>query len=201
MAALLAACASTPVAPYRGTAPATETIYVVAQGWHTGIGLATDAIAGPLAALARDFPGARYLVFGWGERDYYMAVNPGSGDLLRALFPGPSVVLVQALPDAPSATFGDADTYALAVSREGLNRLSDYLWDAFARNEWGEVLRIADGPYPASAFYASSGTYDIDNTCNTWTAEALHVAGLPVSAAGVVSAGQVIDRVRGLALH
>ena len=30
--------------------------------------------------------------------------------------------------------------------------------------------------------------------CNTWTAEALRVAGLPVSATGVVFAAQVLDQ-------
>ena len=36
-------------------------------------------------------------------------------------------------------------------------------------------------------------------TCNTWTAAALRVAGLPVSEAGVIFAGQVLDQVRPLA--
>jgi hypothetical protein len=48
------------------------------------------------------------------------------------------------------------------------------------------AVRIAPGPYPESAFYASSGTYSLDYTCNTWTATALKAAGLPIQASGVV---------------
>jgi hypothetical protein len=57
-------------------------------------------------------------------------------------------------------------------------------------------MRIADGPYPGSLFYASSGTYSGFYTCNTWTADALRVGGLPVSSDGVLFAGQVMDRAR-----
>ena len=55
------------------------------------------------------------------------------------------------------------------------------------------------GPFPQSFFYASTKTYDLTHTCNTWTAAALRVAGLPVSEAGIVFAGQVLDQVRPLA--
>jgi hypothetical protein len=58
----------------------------------------------------------------------------------------------------------------------------------------GILERVGTGPYPQSVFYASAGTYNLSHTCNTWTAEALRVAGLPVNAAGVVFAGQVLGQ-------
>ncbi len=195
---LLTSCVWGPE-PYEGGAPRTETVYVAALGWHTEIGLRADGITGPLAALEREFPGASYFVFGWGERDYYMAANPGLADLMRALVPGPAVMLVRGLHRSPAETFGAADVYAVPVSLEGMDRLSQYLWGYLDKDGKGELRRAGDGPEPESAFYAAAGTYDIGNTCNTWTAEALNAAALPVSAAGVVFAGQVVDRVRGLA--
>lgn len=197
-AALLAGCAWTPVKPYEGAAPATETVYVAALGWHTEIGLRADAVTGPLAVLKREFPGASYFTFGWGERDFYMAPNPGLADALRAVVPGPAVMLVRGLRRSPAETFGAADVYAVPVSPEGMDRLSQYLWRYLDEEGKGELRRAGDGPYPESTFYAAAGTYDMGNTCNTWTAQALNVAGLPVSAVGVVFAGQVVDRVRGL---
>ena len=53
-----------------------KVVYVVSGGWHTELGLPLAEISGPLVVLKPDFPGARYLVFGWGARDYYMASNP-----------------------------------------------------------------------------------------------------------------------------
>lgn len=196
----LAGCAWSPVRPYRGQAPRLQTLYVIASGWHTEIGVAADALSGPLARMQREFPHARYLVFGWGEREYYMAPNPGLGDLLRALLPAPSVMLVIPTEHSPASFFaGKANLFALPVAQQGLDRLSRFLWDYLDTGVQQQTRRIGNGPYRESAFYASKGTYSLANTCNTWTAEALRVAGLPVSPAGVVSAGQLVDQLRGLA--
>src|SRR5260221_4334572 len=83
-AALMTACAWTPVEPYKGATPRTETVYLAVFGWHTEIGLRADTITGPLAALEREFPGASYFTFGWGKRGYYMAADPGVADLPRS---------------------------------------------------------------------------------------------------------------------
>ncbi|MGH7002280.1 MAG: DUF2459 domain-containing protein, partial [Stellaceae bacterium] len=93
----LAGCATAPaevVQPYCGAAPKLQTLYVIAGGWHTEISIPVDVLSQPLAALPEISPDVRYVVFGWGQRDYYMARNPGFGDLLAASVPGPSVVLV-----------------------------------------------------------------------------------------------------------
>ena len=64
-----------------------EAIYVLRGGWHTELALPLQLIDSPLSGLKSDFPGARYLVFGWGARDYYMAQNPGIAKATRALSP------------------------------------------------------------------------------------------------------------------
>jgi uncharacterized protein (TIGR02117 family) len=188
-------CGTTnPVARYPESAPPTEAIYVISGGWHTELGLPLEALSGPLAALVPDFPNAGYLIFGWGARDYYMAEKPGIGDLLRAATPGPAVMLVIPLQISPEMFFGPSNVFALPTPPEGIRRLSHFLWEYLDQDEKGAPHRIGVGPYPQSVFYASTGTYNLGHTCNTWTAEALRVAGLPVSTSGVVLAGQVLDQ-------
>jgi len=132
--------------------------------------------------------GAGYLVFGWGARDYYMARNPGIGDILRAVAWGPAVMLVIPLKIAPEAFFGISNAVVIHVSPGGIERLSQLLWNYLATDEEGVPRRIGAGLYPESVFYASIGTYNLSHTCNTWTAEG--AAGYrPVSATGVVFAG------------
>jgi hypothetical protein len=65
---------------------------------------------------------------------------------------------------------------------------------SLAKDAAGMPRRLGPGPDPQSVFYAATGTYDLSHTCNTWTAEALRAAGAPVSAAGVVFAGQLLDQ-------
>ena len=171
-----------------------DMVYVVAGGWHTEVALAVGEISGALARLVAAFRGAPYLIFGWGARDYYMARNPDLGDLLRAAVPGPAVVLVVPLGIRPTAYLAPGEAWPIPLTREGAADLSQFLWDSVAKSEAGAPVRAGDGPYPQSVFYAAIGTYDAANTCNTWTAEALHAADLPVTAAGVVFAAQLVDQ-------
>lgn len=187
-------------APAGAADPAPSVIYVISNGWHTEIGVPAERLTGPLALLGPAFPGARYLVFGWGQRAFYMAARPTWTEALRALLPAPSVVLVLGLGESPLHAFiGDVHVVALPVTQDGWSNLTAFLWQSFAETRVARPERIAAGPYPASAFYASSSTYDGAHTCNTWTAEALHAAGLPIGADGVVFASQVMRQVRHLA--
>jgi uncharacterized protein (TIGR02117 family) len=184
----VAGCTQPPLLPETAAEPRAEAIYVLAGGWHTELALPVSLIGDGVAALKPDFPGARYLVFGWGARDYYMAAGPGLAEALGAILPGPAVMLVMALPAAPVSS---DDASLVFISRHGAERLSRWLWDELAKDRDGRPYRIAAGPYPQSVFYAASGRYDITHTCNTWTAEALRIAGLPVSTAGIIFADQV----------
>jgi uncharacterized protein (TIGR02117 family) len=195
----LADCSATnPLEPDSRSATRNEVVYVISGGRHTELGLPQAEISGPLAALKPDFPVAGYLVFGWGAHDYYMARNPGIEELLRAAAPGPAVMLVIPLPIAPEAFFGAANTFVIPVSQDGVQRLSQFLGSYLAVDKEGFFRRISPGPYPQSAFYASTGTYNLGHTCNTWTAEGLRVAGLSVSTAGVIFASRVLNQLPAL---
>ena len=198
VAAWAAACSPAPPQPVAG--PADPTIYVIGRGWHTDLGLAAQDIGRPLAAVKSGFPGVRYLTFGFGDRGYVLSRRTSVVDMLLAMFPGQGAMLVTALRASPAEAFGDADTIALRLPPAGLERAAAFLWGYIGKDRAGEPRRLADGPYPGSAFYASDGTYDAFHTCNTWVAEALRAGGLPIEAAGVVLAGQVMDQARRLAL-
>ncbi len=199
MAYGISGCSSAPTVRYAASAADNGVIYLIDGGWHTELGIGSPAISGPLATLKSGFPKAKYLVFGWGAHDYYMAQNPGIAELLRAVVSGPAVMLVVPLEISPQIFAGATNTFALPISRDGVERLSELLWNDLAKDEEGVPRRVGAGPFPQSFFYASTKTYDLTHTCNTWTAVALRVAGLPVSEAGVVVAGQVLNQVRPLA--
>lgn len=175
--------------------PGTQTVYLITGGWHTEIGLDVNAISGPLAALGKVNPGAEYLVFGWGQRDYYMASDPGLGDLLRAAGPGPAVMLTIPLRRNPFDAFGRTKAMAVPVSPEGLASLSAHLWREIQKDAGGVPQPIAAGPHPDSRFYASTSVYDLTRNCNRWTAEALRIAGVPVRTEGIIFASNVVDQV------
>jgi uncharacterized protein (TIGR02117 family) len=193
----LAGCSSpTPPATHREPPAEGVAAYVIAGGWHTEIALPIHAIQGPLRALTPDFSGAQFLAFGWGERNYYMARAPTIGDAMRALLPGPAVLLVTPLYRPPRESRSGAQVFEVGLSTAGLGRLSNHLWAAFETSGDGTPRRLAPGPDPGSAFYVATGTYSATYTCNTWTAESLRAGGLPVTPEGVVLASHVTDQLR-----
>jgi hypothetical protein len=180
-------------------APQAAISFVIDRGWHTDIGIGVEDMHGPLTTFEQTFPGVRYLVFGFGDRAYLLARHRMLLDTVGALFPGPGAILVTALRAPPADAFGAEHVVPLPLSRAQLDRLTGFIWDDLQKDPRGLPLMIADGPYPGSLFYASSATYDLAYTCNTWTADALHVAGLPISSDGVVFASQLMRRVRSAA--
>ena len=203
LALVLAACsvpAPAPASPWAEPAGGAE-IYVVQRGWHTDIGLPVESIEAPLSGLERDFPGVRFLTFGFGERQFLVTRKRSFGAMLRALLPSQSAVLVTALQATPEAAFGTRNVVRLLVSQAALVRIKTGLWRTFEVSG-GAAIRLAAGPYPGSAFYAGRTTYDLFFTCNTWTAGILRDGGLAVPATGVVLSDQVMAwQITALANH
>lgn len=194
----LVGCRSTPLPTFQEPPSDGVAIHVIAGGWHTEIALPVHVIHGPLRGLTADFPGAQYLVFGWGERNYYMTRAPTFDDAVRALFPGPAVLLVTPLYGPPRDSRPGAQVFEVGLPMAGLEPLSNYLWAALEKSGDGTPRRLAAGPGPGSVFYVATGTYSASYTCNTWTAEGLRAGGVPVTSAGVVFASQVTDQLRSL---
>jgi hypothetical protein len=146
--------------------------------------------------LRARFTGARSFTFGFGERLYVQKRDRTAFDALRALLPSDGMVLVTALNTTPAAAFGADDAIPLAVSAEGFAGVKDFVRGSISDDAAGAPAFLGDGPYPGSAFYATTRTYYGLFTCNTWTAQALRAGGVPVTADGVVFASEVMGQVR-----
>lgn len=175
------------------------TLYVIDRGWHTDIGFPATEVTMPLAQLGQGFAGARTLVVGFGDRAYVLPGGKGFFGMLQALVPGRGLLLVTALRTTPQRAFGARNVVTLRLSRAGLDRVMRFVWHDTTHGAADRPHRVGDGPYPGSMFYASSATYAGYYTCNTWTADALHSAGLPVSASGILLADQLMENARAAA--
>lgn len=164
-------------------------------GWHTGLVLPAAEL-GPLRPLLRGGGPPKYLSFGWGNRRFYMAAHPGSGDAIAALWRSPSVLFVQAAAAPADLLGGGVGIRWVCADRQEVWRLDRYIEHSLVRP--ASPIDLGRGPFPDSRFYASTGHYSAVHTCNTWTIAALEYAGLPVSADGVIFAGQAERRARGL---
>lgn len=159
------------------------TIHIATNGHHTGLILpAADAgVDWALLVRPEDLPDpgryGRYLLFGWGDRDFYLN-TPTWADLrpvtaLSAIIgSGGSLVHVDHLDRPEEAVTVRAITLRPAEYR----RLVRFIT---ARFEPGG--RAIPGYGAADVFYPARGRYSLFYTCNSWTADALAEAGVRVA--------------------
>jgi uncharacterized protein (TIGR02117 family) len=181
-------------------ASAAHRIWVVSNGWHSGIVLARPDVPESVIPEIADFPQARFLEFGWGDAEFYPAREAGAWLALRAAFPGPAVMHVAGLPDHPARIWPQVTILPFAMNAEALSRLLVFLRNSFDRAGAGRAAASARGIYPFSLFYPATGRFHLFNNCNSWTAQALSAAGLGASLGGVNTADDLISRIRPFAV-
>jgi uncharacterized protein (TIGR02117 family) len=189
------------LAPTLGLARgAAHRIWVVSNGWHSGIVLARPDVPESVIPEIADFPQARFFEFGWGDAEFYPAQEAGAWLALRAAFPGPAVMHVAGLPDHPARIWPQVTILQFMLDADGLRRLLDFLRQSFDREGAARAVVRARGIYPFSLFYPATGRFHLFNNCNSWTAQALSAAGLGASLGGVNTADDLISRIRPFAV-
>jgi Protein of unknown function (DUF2459) len=84
-----------------------------------------------------------------------MTRDGGSGEMLTALFPSRSAILLTALRASPTEAFPDEQVVTLRLTQEGVDRMAALIWQALEKSADGAALRLADGPYPGSLFFST----------------------------------------------
>jgi len=186
---LLGGCAVPPPAPC-APPPAGPSGWVIDHGRHTDIALRAEDLSGPVGDLRAWFPGAATLAFGFGKRSFVLAEAGAAAEYLLGPLPGRGVIEVKGRTALPGEAWAGR-AIALPLPPGGLAALLAFLADSIAPSGTPLVLR-------GSLFLDASRGYSPLFTCNTWTAEALRRAGLPVSADGVVLAGALLGQLRPL---
>jgi len=79
----------------------------------------------------------------------------------------------------------------LRLSATAYDALVDYIDETFKREKSLGRAPATPGLFPDSRFYPASRKFSLLRTCNTWVAEALEQAGLPISSGHVITAGNL----------
>jgi hypothetical protein len=198
LCALLAGCA-----PCFSQSPASQpnkqsgaVIYVARRGWHIDIGFPASELQPPLSSVAARFADVHYVFFGFGDQHYLESTHHTASALLAALWPGAGLILATGVSVTPQEAFGSAQVLAVAVTSMQSNEAQRFVWRSLQPHT--AAAPYTPGPYPGSLYLAATPQYSALHTCNTWAAESLAAAGLPVKSSRVIFAGQLWRRVRGL---
>jgi uncharacterized protein (TIGR02117 family) len=177
--------------PLRAQGENARNVFIVNYGWHTSIVIRkADIDLGAVPEL-RDFPDAEYVDIGWGDWDYYQATDPGLGLALKAVFwSSRSVLHVAGFKAAVEKHFSGSEIVRIALADEAFRPLVQFVSAAFSRPDGAPVASLP-GLAPNSRFYPATGRFHLFRTCNTWVAEALRAAGLPITPAYAFTAGNL----------
>ena len=201
LTSLLTACtAAAPFSPPKQSYLDAKTyIFVTSNGWHSGIVVAKADLPPDRLPETADFPEARFFEFGWGDAVFYPAKQVTLGKTLRAaLIPTPAIVHVVGLRAEPARSFPKAEVVSLPIDDVNFGHLVDFIDASFERSGAARAVATGPGLYATSRFYTAKGSFHLFNTCNTWTARALAVAGFDISASGTTSAETLMQQVRAL---
>jgi len=175
-------------------------IFVASNNWHTEIVLPRAQVDAAQMPELADLAPSPWVAFGWGDADYYPARTPGVEAALRAAFKAtPAVLHVTPVTRDPRQFYKGFEVLALERSARQVAALVAYVDGYFARGEDGLAPQTAVGLYRDSRFYAANGKFHALNTCNTWTAQGLMQADLPVGIKRPVYAEELLLQLRPLA--
>ena len=173
-------------------------VYVVQSGWHAGLILDAADISPSALPEIRDFPGARYIEFGWGDWDYYQAPDPGLGLATKAAFWSQGSVLhVYPVRGSLETEYAGREVLEIPVGDLGFDRLVAFVSQTFARPEGFKPASgwAATAAGIAGRFYKAEGKFHLFRNCNSWIAEALRSGGIPLSGF-IVTSGSLMDAIR-----
>ncbi len=162
-------------------------VFVYSNGYHASLVL---PLAGGGVDWSAKFPdsdfvsvrsGATHVMFGWGERDFYMntrrLADLEAGVALRAIAGlGGAVMHVTLIGEPVPGPMLRPLTLPAARYRD----LARFIDASFARDASGRIRVHPGKGYGAhDAFYEGTGRYSLFYTCNEWVARALRAAGEP----------------------
>lgn len=121
-----------------------------------------------------------YLAFGWGDKGFFIDM-PTWDDLTftlafkAAFWLGTTAMHTTYYKDLKE----DENCRRIVISKEQYARLVTFIEDKFKRDLEGNFINIkTDATYGnTDAFYEAKGRYNLFYSCNTWTNDALKIAG------------------------
>lgn len=160
-------------------------ILVLSSPIHTDIAVPVDEVKGADFAFLKDAklpldnPNARWVLFGWGGKAFYVATPALTdirvGPLLKSFTLDSSVMHIQVAGTIDEQRPGIA---TFPVSQEAVRRLLAFARSSFAQKDGAPIHLEGTGYGPDDTFFEALGSFNALIGCNTWTAAALREVGL-----------------------
>lgn len=186
---------SVPMVPADDAVPRDNSVYVISNGFHTGIIIDRYMEGADAIIISKNFAPYRYMDIGWGDEEFYQADDPGLYLGARAiLVPTSSVISVEGF----SANIENVASFSgrmvsIRVDEKSFGKLCAFINASLTKDGGGHPVPVSKG-YGGHVFFKSPRKYHLFNTCNTWVAEAFQYAGYDISPVAVITADTLFRR-------
>ena len=179
--------------------PSCKLVLVAHDSWHAAIILRkADIPSDPLPELV-DFPDAEFIEFSWGDKDYFPNPDAGVFTAIKAAFwSSGSVLHLVGFRGNPKSFYRSGELVELRLTTNAYGQLLQYISHTFFRPPSSDRAEASAGLFTYSRFYPATHKFSLLKTCNTWVAEALKSAGLPVSPGHVMTANSLATQLTGI---
>ena len=174
----------------------TQQVYVVSQGWHTGLVVPSSCLPDSIWPEAYPFEEYPYLQVGWGDKDFYQnkeGFNLWYG-VKAAVWPTESALQVVGLRKITNLQYYANQTISLPLNAQELDSLSSFILSEFAYDSAGLLVPLQDGLFGESRFFLGSRSYYFPRNSNVWTARALKQTGMDISPIWYQTQGALMRR-------
>lgn len=165
--------------------------------YHTGMLIELNESVKKSLSAAKDFPDHKFIDVGWGDEDFYQRENFNPYYATKAIVvPTSSVIRLRGLNGGSESIIQESDfCIRFELTQNQFAKLINFIDKSFLYDEKGDVVRTSARKSFSIVFYKSVQRYHIFNTCNTWVAEALKNAELPVSTFMIITGEDVYDEI------
>lgn len=174
-------------------------IYVVSQGWHTGLIIPTNCLGDSIWPGTHNYSKYTNVIIGWGDADYYQNKNFNLWYATKAaLWPTSSTLHIKAFNEINEIDPLVNEKVELLIDRDNFNNLCRFLKKQFQLNNQDQLIPQGVGFYSNSQFFESNKEYTAINNSNVWTAKALKEAGFDLNPYSYLTQKSVIRKAKRL---
>jgi uncharacterized protein (TIGR02117 family) len=163
--------------------PKKYTVLILSNGVHTDIvmpvknNLVNWNYYFPVSNTKTKQKHNQWIAFGWGDKGFYLNTPTWADLTVSTAFKAATGLSSPALHVTyrDSINIDSSNCIKLKINRQEYKDLRNFIFKSFQKNKNNQAIYIRTNAVYGDndAFYESTGTYHLFNTCNTWTNDAL----------------------------
>jgi uncharacterized protein (TIGR02117 family) len=192
----LTACSSLPDTKKIPQKNLVHEIHFVYEKWHTSILVPAASVEQHSRYFKDIAKQKKYIRFGWGDGDFFTGKNKSFFSGAKALVASSySAVQVLDYYGEPLSYIPEETRVPLMISEKRMKKLIRYIDKSVALKK-KRPIELTAHEENTGYFFKARQHYSMFSNCNTWSSQALQVAGIPIKSRLKLTAQSVFEQAK-----